>query len=254
MGTLATLYGLARLNKRKPFLQLYTANFLRQYFQINLPVTLKLWEKNKKLSYHNIGTFIQSRDVTLAKDVVILRGYKFPNSPTFYDFVRYEIKEQFRFIDSIDEYAESVLHQIQQTRSVETFIGIHVRRTDMVKVMKRHKSFLPGSEYFNKSMDYFLSRYQNVAFVVASDDRKWCQENLIHPNLVIAPHPPSPAHDMAVLSKCNHSIITVGTFGTWAAYLAGGETIYFKAFPPKHPYLKSYPYEYMYLPEWTGMS
>jgi len=34
--------------------------------------------------------------------------------------------------------------------------------------------------------------------------------------------------DMCSLTKCNHSIITVGSFGWWAAWLANGLTIYYK--------------------------
>ena len=29
--------------------------------------------------------------------------------------------------------------------------------------------------------------------------------------------------DLALLAACNHSIISYGTFGMWAAFLAGGE-------------------------------
>jgi galactoside 2-L-fucosyltransferase 1/2 len=30
------------------------------------------------------------------------------------------------------------------------------------------------------------------------------------------------------LSMCNHTIITVGSFGWWSAWLANGTTVYFK--------------------------
>ena len=31
--------------------------------------------------------------------------------------------------------------------------------------------------------------------------------------------------DLALLAACNHSIISYGTFGMWAAILAGGEVL-----------------------------
>ncbi|RXG52739.1 Galactoside 2-alpha-L-fucosyltransferase 1 [Armadillidium vulgare] len=31
---------------------------------------------------------------------------------------------------------------------------------------------------------------------------------------------------MAILSFCNHSIFTIGSYGFWASYLAGGEVLY----------------------------
>lgn len=36
----------------------------------------------------------------------------------------------------------------------------------------------------------------------------------------------SPELDLAVLAACNHSIMTLGTFGFWGSYLAGGEVLY----------------------------
>ena len=36
----------------------------------------------------------------------------------------------------------------------------------------------------------------------------------------------SAKEDLALASSCNHSIIDVGSYGFWGAYLAGGETIY----------------------------
>ncbi|XP_013792633.2 galactoside 2-alpha-L-fucosyltransferase 2-like isoform X2 [Limulus polyphemus] len=254
MGIFATLYGLSRLNNRKPVLQQHTAQQLRQFFKITIETTTELSETNKSLPYYNIDRYIRSSDVAIPKDVVILRGNQYAVSPTFYDFVRFEIRQQFRFVDPIDQYAENVLHRIQQTRSVDTFVGIHVRRTDMTRYLAKQKGAIPGNEFFKKAMNYFLSKYRNVTFVVVSDDRKWCQANLNQINVVIAPKPSSPAHDMAVLSKCNHSIVTKGTFSLWAGYLAGGETIYFQPFPPDHPYVKLNPYEKNYVPEWIGMS
>nr|XP_027226115.1 galactoside 2-alpha-L-fucosyltransferase 2-like [Penaeus vannamei] len=32
--------------------------------------------------------------------------------------------------------------------------------------------------------------------------------------------------DMALLSSCNHSIVTMGSYGFWTGYLAGGEVVY----------------------------
>lgn len=35
-----------------------------------------------------------------------------------------------------------------------------------------------------------------------------------------------PELDMAVLASCNHSIITLGSFGFWTGFLTGGEVVY----------------------------
>jgi len=40
-----------------------------------------------------------------------------------------------------------------------------------------------------------------------------------------------PITDMAILTMCQHTIITVGTFGWWAAWLTNGTTVYYKDWP-----------------------
>lgn len=42
----------------------------------------------------------------------------------------------------------------------------------------------------------------------------------------IAILPRLPEEDMSLLAQCNHSIITVGTYGFWAGYLSAGITLY----------------------------
>lgn len=35
-----------------------------------------------------------------------------------------------------------------------------------------------------------------------------------------------PEEDLALLAACSHSVMTVGSFGFWASYLAGGRVVY----------------------------
>ena len=73
-------------------------------------------------------------------------------------------------------------------------------------------------------------------FVVASDDMQWCEEEFnkiknetfyyawdFHHSL--NGNIQEDVFDLALLSKCNHSIYDYGTFGFWAAYIAGGHTV-----------------------------
>jgi galactoside 2-L-fucosyltransferase 1/2 len=41
----------------------------------------------------------------------------------------------------------------------------------------------------------------------------------------------SVGHDLAVMSLCNHTIISHGTFSFWAGFLAGGSVISPNHFP-----------------------
>jgi hypothetical protein len=40
----------------------------------------------------------------------------------------------------------------------------------------------------------------------------------------------TPGRDFALLIQCNHTIMTIGTYGFWAACLAGGDTVYLANF------------------------
>lgn len=67
-----------------------------------------------------------------------------------------------------------------------TFIGIHVRRTDMEKYLgKDYGMIVPANvEYYRHAvadMQKYLSDQprQVLAFVIASDDVGWCKKELI---------------------------------------------------------------------------
>ena len=87
-------------------------------------------------------------------------------------------------------------------------------------------------------------RKQPFIFIIATDDLAWCKEHLATlpevlnresgKDLMISSHYSdhyrkehvNRVHfDMAVMSKCNHSIYDYGTFGFWGAYLANGITV-----------------------------
>ena len=60
-----------------------------------------------------------------------------------------------------------------------TYIGIHIRRTDHLKFMKKNFDADPlDEEYYNDAMEYFREEYDNCLFVVASDDIKWAKKNI----------------------------------------------------------------------------
>ena len=66
-------------------------------------------------------------------------------------------------------------------------------------------------------------------FLYVSDDMDWGRENLSAEGSLYfvgcgnGNKTDCVGRDLAVLSSCNHTILTHGSFGHWAAYLAGGE-------------------------------
>jgi galactoside 2-L-fucosyltransferase 1/2 len=154
-------------------------------------------------------------------------------------------------------------------RSDVTYIAVHIRRTDMLKFAGEDY----GVVYLYKSVEYMLNRFHDrcLLFVVCSDNMTWSQTNF---EAALSINTPvfsgkclpqvtffagrNAAQDMTVLVSCNHTILTMGTFGWWSAYLAGGLVIYSKKYPPDwNPLYKKALMTRssdVNLPSWIGLS
>lgn len=96
--------------------------------------------------------------------------------------------------------------------------------------MRKHAVAAANASFFRTAMRYYEMKYQDVIFIVVSDDPSWCKRKFSRKNNVYITsksYRNSPALDLAILASCNHSIFDYGTFGEWGAILAGGETIYY---------------------------
>ena len=130
-----------------------------------------------------------------------------------------------------------------------TLVGIHVRRGDKVD----SEYILPGKDYFTRAMDHFKRKYKHTYFIVVSEDKKWGQKNVIGDDIL---HSTSSSDliELTLLSLCDHTIMSVGTFGWWAAYLAGGDVVYYRDHVPKNSELSSFYYNSRYfLPHWIPL-
>ncbi|KAL4238447.1 glycosyltransferase 11 [Mactra antiquata] len=105
-----------------------------------------------------------------------------------------------------------------------TVVGVHIRRTD-IHIYRSNGSNYADVDYFNKAMTYFRIFYHKVRFIIMSDDLKWVKYNLKSSDIFYSPFK-SAADDIALMSLCNHMIVTYGTFGWWGAWLANGTTVY----------------------------
>ncbi|XP_060587992.1 uncharacterized protein LOC132743491 [Ruditapes philippinarum] len=62
-------------------------------------------------------------------------------------------------------------------------------------------------------------------------------------------------NDLAAMSLCDHMIISVGTFGWWGGWLAGGSVIYFNGYPkPGSEISKYFVKDDFYPPFWIGIT
>ena len=158
--------------------------------------------------------------------------------------------------EKIDRRLKSVAKKYYNKKPKDiTFVGIHIRRTDYLKHEKIKFGFDPlDKEYFNDAMEYFQDEYDNCMFIVASDDIKWAKKNLDKENNKIYFSDQNPtfykqpeleyqvmdndlskaAYDFALLTSCNHTIISRGSFSMWISLLTPGEymTEYGAIVPP----------------------
>ncbi|KAM5163330.1 galactoside alpha-(1,2)-fucosyltransferase 2-like [Mantella aurantiaca] len=257
MGEYATLYALAKLNGHQAYVLPKMHSELASIFKIKLPVLHEDVADRIKWSKIPLNDWMSPEYANISEPYVKFSGT--PCSWTFYHHLKSEILREFTFHDHIKEAAYSYLAKLKGNRDNVTYVGVHVRRGDYVKVMAlKRKGVVADKNYMQKSMDYFRKKYNNPLFVVTSNGMDWCKQNIN--NSLGDVHfsgdgiEGSPAFDFALLAHCNHTIMTIGTFGYWAAYLVGGETIYLTNFTlPDSPYLKIFKYEAAFLPEWIGI-
>jgi len=126
-------------------------------------------------------------------------------------------------------------------------VGLHVRRGDFLdRHWVQYGLTVVDRLYVNHAVDYFTSKFGRVQFVVASDDPRWIGDVLrekfpqastrstsrflsmtSHLVAVTLSLGQSTGVDLALLAGCDALIVSTGTFGWWAAWLANRTTVYY---------------------------
>uniref|UniRef100_A0A1I7ZEZ6 L-Fucosyltransferase n=1 Tax=Steinernema glaseri TaxID=37863 RepID=A0A1I7ZEZ6_9BILA len=232
-------------------------------------------------SYHSDLQLFMNPD----SNVQVLQGY-FQSFRYFHPHNEDLIREQFRFLPEISIRAEQIIQEAQfekinadvnndgflgvdQVQVVPEgyddnyyYVGVHVRRGMDITWNSRnikHGHTVATKEYFEHAMDHFRAKHKDkVVFIVCSDDLAWTMKNI----------PKSSAKkgeiffsdgafrevDLALLSQCNETIGSTGTFSWWGSYLAGGQSTYFSNWPYKGSMLdKMVDKKNYFLEEWIPM-
>ncbi|XP_042556041.1 galactoside alpha-(1,2)-fucosyltransferase 2-like [Dipodomys spectabilis] len=259
MGEYATLYALAKMNGRPAFIPAAMHSMLAPIFRISLPVLHSVTERRVPWRHYHLNDWMEERHLHITSRYVHFMGY--PSSWTFYHHLRPEILQEFSLHKHMREEAQAFLRGLRVNGSrPRTFVGVHVRRGDYVHIMPRvWKGVVADRGYLQQAMDRFRAHYESPVFVVTSDDMVWCRKNMevARGDVVFAGNgmEGSPGKDFARLTQCNHTIITVGTFGFWAAYLTGGDTVYLANFTlPSSPFHVIFKPQAAFLPEWVGIA
>ena len=142
------------------------------------------------------------------------------------------LKNHFRLRDDIQRQADNFLRRSMAkfalTSSDVALIGVHIRRTDLLARREREGNFnsIPSVSFYRHAAAFFNRLFYNqTLYVVCSDDIEWAKANFVGDRPVVFSVGNSADVDFAILASCNHSIISMGTFSRWSAYVAGGVTI-----------------------------
>lgn len=168
-------------------------------------------------------------------------------------------KKHFVFRPSLKKGAQDYLHKNipEDWRKLNyTYIGVHVRRGDVLDEDKvRFGYMVPNATYFERAIRIFSQMFLNkTIFVVCTNDKPWAEQHITaRYTLFVSGN--SGELDLAILASMNHSIMSIGTYGWWGSWLAGGITIYYSDSVRHGSDLFSrYRKEDFYMPEWIPVA
>ena len=222
----ASLYGIAKISKR-PAVLAESFLTLKNIFPgianaINI-TKIPYGRPHTMIGEHGFGIYSPNITHNLPNKTVILSGYY--QSYKYFEKFTKETRNIFAFSNDMISDVQLELQKIHReyfARLTEkfdnkvnlTYIGIHVRRGDMVR--KKKSPYKTADVYYiRRAMAYFRCRYDHVVFVIRSDSPEWCRAHIRGSNVWVPDQPKRSEVDLCMLSQCNHTIITVGTFGWW---------------------------------------
>ena len=178
-------------------------------------------------------------EIGTVKIGVFLQSFKYFENATkiihdkiFSHWERNLVSKATEFIENVKrQYLINVKqNQTESTVSTATSVCLHMRRTDyLTKFSVDIGRVTPSAGDLHHAMDYMENMFNNVVFIVASDDQDWCTKHLNRSNVYFSKFE-SANQDFTLMSHCDHMIMSVGTFGWWAGWLTayrGGTVLYY---------------------------
>nr|KAG5698758.1 hypothetical protein BaRGS_032177 [Batillaria attramentaria] len=218
--------------------------------------------------------------------VQMVHGYL--QSWRYFQHAETEVRKEFQFKATIRAQSERLLYRLRRgaatnttanqtddARAIEkhpspdsrdmsyaslTLIGVHVRHKDITtqEHFVKHGYQVPNMSYYQNAMQLFSARFPNILFVVATDHREYVKDEV----MPLCRAMNARCHminnaawvDLAVLAGCDHVVMSVGSFGWWAAWLAGGQVVYYKHPAREGSRLKhNINHNDYFPPEWIGL-
>ncbi|XP_055337362.1 galactoside alpha-(1,2)-fucosyltransferase 1-like [Paramacrobiotus metropolitanus] len=206
--------------------------------------------------FHNISS-------RFPHDAAALSGYG--QSWKYFHGVAPEIRALLTLKEAIQRQAiNAILEGLQSLRLRGTLsrgshnqqpvrVGIHVRRGDIVNNagFAAHGHVAATEEYLLRMALRMQRRYPHAVFFVLSNDLEYCRRLFREPNVVFVAGKPATV-DLAVMTFMDVLVLSVGSYGWWAAYLSDAqEVVYFKDWPRNgSEFARGLAAEDYFLPAW----
>ncbi|XP_053378733.1 galactoside alpha-(1,2)-fucosyltransferase 1-like [Mercenaria mercenaria] len=133
-------------------------------------------------------------------------------------------------------------------------ICIHVRRGDMAREFYVKRGFaVVDINFINKAIQFCEMNFKDALYFVLSNDIKWCKENI--KRKVVFSNFKDSGYDLALMTLCDHVVVTSGSFGWWGAWLSKGTAVYFNGYPrPGSQQDTRFSRQDYYPSNWIGLS
>ncbi|ESO87020.1 hypothetical protein LOTGIDRAFT_229229 [Lottia gigantea] len=266
MFVYASVYGIARSTGRQLFME--HNNMDAVFGHLNGTVNKELCNRKRLKELKSKTHCSYDPDMLQMPDQHNYLVGEYLQSFKYFEKYQNEIRQQFtikqelknKACECLQDIAKNYTSSLNKTLSTSsvTFISVHVRRGDMLEQshFRKYGYQIPKEDYVIKAMAYMKTLYSNIAFVFASNDMKWVKSKF-HGKDIFFPKLSDAHSQFAILSSCNHSITSIGTYGWWSAYLAGGTTLYYKYPAREGSDLRkqfSSDYKDFFLRNWIGLS
>ena len=193
-------------------------------FQINKKYTTRFFFSNilDRISPFNFLERSRKTNKKLIKTkskILYLDGYW--QSETYFKDFREDILRIFNFDDLIDKKKNiNLLKEINLSND----ICLNIRRTDHLNSDELN---VMSSEYYEKSINYFLKKNSDAKFFIFSDDIEWCKKKFNNSKRFrIIDHEYAGRkfkNYLYLMSNFKNFIIPNSTFAWWGAWLSNKE-------------------------------
>lgn len=144
-----------------------------------------------------------------------------------FHLLRQELRFHSKFLDRAKQYTRDAKAEYLRANNLTletrvSFVGVHARRTDyFLFLSNKYRGVLVTAAYFKTAMQRMRSELRkegkmHVIFIMASDDITWGRNHLssqddiyfVPKHFIGFNRDEKAVLDLAILSQCNHSIIT----------------------------------------------